>query len=117
MSPNSVEKITNVSTHNAEAVSKSSDAAMASIGTIGKSCQEMATRNIAYFTASIKALSSVKTPEDFFEVQQKQMQEGLNLAIANSRTIFGLTSSAYTNAVEPLREQATKIQHDMGAAA
>ncbi len=117
MSPNPAEKMTNVAKQNVDAVGKSGDAAVAGLGTIGKSYQEMVTRTIEHVTASIKALSSVKTPEEFFEVQQRQIKEGFELAFANSRTMFGLTSSAYGNAVAPLQKQAKEIQNDLKSAA
>jgi phasin family protein len=105
-----VERLTTVAKDNADALTKSGNAAVAGLGSLAKAYQDLTARNIEKMTASIKALSSVKTPTEFFELQQKLVREAFEAAIADSRAIAELTTSVFTAAYEPVQKQVEAIQ-------
>jgi phasin family protein len=105
-----IEKLTIVAKTNAEALTKSGNAAVSGIETLAKAYQDLTTRNVEKLTANIKALSSVKSPVEFFEVQQKLVKEGFEAAIADSRAIAELTTSVVTAAFEPVQKQVAAFQ-------
>jgi phasin family protein len=112
-----VEKLTSVAKDNAEALTKSSNAAIAGFSSLVKAYQELAARNVETLTASIKALSSAKTPAEFLEVQQKLVSQGFETFVADSRSIAELTSSVVTAAFEPVQKQVEAIQNIVKKAA
>ena len=115
MTISSVEKINSVAKDSAEVLTKSSNAAVAGLASIGKAYQDLTARNVERLAASIKALSSVKTPAEYFEVQQKLMVEGFEVTVASSREIAELTASVFTAAFEPLQNQMAALQHKTAA--
>ncbi len=106
-----VEKLTIVAKTNAEALTKSGTATVSGLESLAKAYQALATKNIEKLTSSIHALSSVKTPVEFFEIQQKLVKEGLESALADSRAIGELTNSVLTAAFEPVQKQFAAIQN------
>ena len=105
-----VEKLTIVAKSNAEALSKSGSAAVSGLETLAKAYQTLVTKNMEKLTSSLQALSSVKTPVEFFEIQQKLVKEGFEAALADSRVIAELTNSVFTAAFEPVQKQVAAIQ-------
>jgi hypothetical protein len=63
--------------------------------------QEISTKNVEKLTASISALSAVKQPAEFIQLQQKFMTEAMTSAIADSAHIVKLTAEAFTSAFKP----------------
>jgi phasin family protein len=112
-----VEKLTSVAKDNAEALTKSGNAALTGIGSLVKAYQDLIARNVEKLTASFQRLSSVKTPVEFFEVQQKVVTEGFEAALAESRAIAELTNAVFTAAFEPVQKQVEAIQNIVKKAA
>ncbi len=106
-----VEKLAGFSADNTEALTKSGNAAMAGFTALAKAYQDLTSRNFAKLTASVQALSSVKTPQEFFEVQQKLAKESFQAAVSDSRAIAELTTSVFTAAFEPMQKQVTALQN------
>ena len=105
-----VEKLTIVAKNNAEALTKSGTAAVSGIESIAKAYQALATKNFEKLTASVQALSSVKTPAEFFQIQQKLITEGFQSALADGQAIAELTKSVFTAAFEPVKKQVEAVQ-------
>jgi phasin family protein len=105
-----VEKLTIVAKDNAEALTKSGNVALAGFEKLSKAYQDLANRNVAKFNDAVKALSSVKSPVEFVELQAKLVKEGFDAAIADSRAITELTTSVFTAAFEPVKKQAEAVQ-------
>ncbi len=105
-----VEQVTGVAKAGAEALTKSSAAAIAGFESLAKAYQDLAARNFEKLTASILALSSVKSPQEFIELQQRLVKEGVEAAFADSRAITELTTSVCTAAFAPVQKQVEAIQ-------
>jgi len=74
--------------------------------------QTLARRNSEKLTESIKALTAVKTPQEFVELQQKFMTESIAAAVEDGKTIGELTKAAFTAAFEPMRKKIGDLQTD-----
>ena len=105
-----VEKLTIVAKDNAEALTKSGNVALAGFEKLSKAYQDLANRNVAKFNDAVKALTSVKSPVEFVELQAKLVKEGFDAAVADSRAIAELTTSVFTAAFEPVKKQAEAVQ-------
>ena len=105
-----VEKLTIVAKNNAEALTQSGTAAVSGIETLAKAYQALASKNFEKLTASFQALSSVKTPVEFFQIQQKLVTEGFETALADGQAIAELTKSVFTAAFEPVKKQVEAVQ-------
>lgn len=105
-----IEKITAATQANAEALTKSGNAAIAGYQELAKAYQDLATKNAEKLTASIQALASVKTPTDFTDLQQKLVKEAVEAAVADSKKIADLTTSVFTAAFEPVQAQFQALQ-------
>jgi phasin family protein len=105
-----VEQITNATKANADAVIKGGNAAISGFQELAKAYQELATKNAAKLTASIQALAAVKNPTDFVELQQRLIKEGVEAALADSRKIADLTTSVFSAAFEPVKQQVEALQ-------
>ena len=75
-----------------------------------KAYQELATKNAKNLTAAIQALSAVKSPTQFVELQQKLIKDGVEAAVSDSRHIAQLTTSVFTAAFEPVKKQIEAVQ-------
>jgi phasin family protein len=95
---------------NSEALSKSSTSAINGAQELSRVYQSLATKNIEKFNTAIRALSAVKTPVEFFELQQKLIKEGVESAIQDSQKIAELTSSVFSTAFNPLQKQIESLQ-------
>jgi phasin family protein len=93
----------------AEALTESGDAKTA-VQELTRAYQELATKNAKNLTAAIQALSAVKNPVEFVELQQKLIKEGVEAAISDSRHIAQLTSAVFTTAFEPVKKQIEAVQ-------
>ena len=98
-----VEKLTIVAKNNAEALSQSGSAAVSGLETLSKAYQALASKNFEKLTASFQALSSVKSPVEFFHIQQKLVTESFEAALADGQAIAELTKSVFTAAFEPVK--------------
>lgn len=95
----STEKLISAARDNAESLTTSGSAAFAGLASLASAYQDLATRNAGKLAASFTALSAVKTPAEFFEVQQKLAKESIEAAVADSQTIAALTASVFTAAL------------------
>ena len=107
----SIEKLTVVTKENIDAFTKNSGAAVTSIQSLLKAYQDLITRNYEKQVASIKTLSSVKTPEEFVKLQQKLFTESLEGAAADGRLIAELTASVFSTIFEPVQKQFAAAQN------
>ena len=105
-----IEQITATTKANAEALTKSGNAAIAGFQELAKAYQALATKNAEKLTASIQALAAVKSPTEFVELQQKLIQEGVDAAVSDSRNIADLTTAVFTAAFEPVKKQVEAVQ-------
>ncbi len=94
----------------AESLTESGNAARAAIQELAKAYQELATKNANNLTAALQALSAVKSPTEFFELQQKLIKVGVEAAVADSRHIAQLTTAVFTAAFEPVKKQIEAVQ-------
>ena len=110
MTSTAVDQITAATKANAEALTKSGNAAIAGFQELAKAYQALATKNAEKLTASIQALATVKSPTEFIELQQKLIKEGVDAAVSDSQNIAKLTAAVFTAAFEPVQEQVTALQ-------
>ena len=94
----------------AEALTESGNASRAAIQELTKAYQELATKNAKNLTAAVQALSAVKSPTEFIELQQKLIKDGVEAAVADSRHIAQLTTAVFTAAFEPVKKQIEAVQ-------
>ena len=94
----------------AEALAESGNASRAAIQELTKAYQELATKNAKNLTDAVQALSAVKSPTEFFELQQKLIKDGVEAAVADSRHIAELTTAVFTAAFEPVKKQIEAVQ-------
>lgn len=101
----SVEKISGDAKDNAKAMSKSGAIAMDGFQELAKAYQDLAARNVEKLGDALKEMSSVKTPVEFFEVQQRLIKESFDAALSDSRAIAELTASVFSTAAEPMQKR------------
>lgn len=106
---NNVEKMSGDAKENAKAMSKSGDIAMDGFQELAKAYQDLAARNVEKLSDALKEISSVKTPAEFFQVQQKLIKESFDAALSDSRAIAELTASVFSTAVEPVQKRFTSL--------
>ena len=94
----------------AVALTDSGNASRAAVQELTKAYQELGTKNVHNLTAAVQALSAVKSPTEFFELQQKLIKDGVEAAVADSRHIAQLTSAVFTAAFEPVKKQIEAVR-------
>ncbi len=94
----------------AEALTESGNASRTAIQELTKAYQELATKNAKNLTDAVQALSAVKSPTEFIELQQKLIKDGVEAAVADSRHIAQLTAAVFTAAFEPVKKQIEAMQ-------
>ena len=95
---------------NADALAETGNASRAAVQELTKAYQELAAKNAKNLTAAIQALSAVKGPAQFVELQQKLIKDGVEAAVSDSRHIAQLTTSVFTAAFEPVKKQIEAAQ-------
>ncbi len=93
-----------------EALTESGNASRAAVQELTKAYQELATKNVQNLTAAVQALSAVKSPTEFIELQQKLIKDGVEAAVSDSRHIAQLTTAVFTAAFEPVKKQIEAVQ-------
>jgi hypothetical protein len=96
---------------NADTMAKTGTAALAGLKELAKEYQAIASRNSARFTSSIYALTTVKTPQDYMELQRRLFTESVQSAIADFQTIAKLTTAAFNVSFDPLRRHVDRELH------
>ncbi len=94
----------------AEALTEIGNASRAAVLELTTAYQELATKNAKNLTAAIQALSAVKSPAEFIELQQKLIKDGVEAAVTDSRHIAQLTTAVFTAAFEPVKKQIEAVQ-------
>jgi hypothetical protein len=98
----SAEKIV---TANTETMTASTEVAGTALQELTKAYQELAARNAKNLTDAIHALSAVKSPAEFIELQQKLIKDGVQAAVSDSQNIAHLTAAVFSAAFEPVKKQ------------
>jgi phasin family protein len=95
---------------NVDAVTEGSVASRTAVQELTKAYQELAAKNAKKLTDAVEALSVVKSPSEFIELQQKLIKEGVEAAVSDSRHIAQLTTAVFTAAFEPVKKQIEAMQ-------
>lgn len=74
----------------------------------------IATENMEKMASSVQALATVKTPIEFFELQQKMMNENVAAAMSNGSKLAKLTSAFFTASLTPMQSQASAVLKTAG---
>ena len=93
-----------------EALTESGNASKAAVQELTTAYQELATKNVHNLTAAVQALSAVKSPTEFIELQQKLIKDGVEAAVNDGRHIAQLTTSVFTAAFAPVKKQIEAVQ-------
>jgi phasin family protein len=96
---------------NADALTESSKATHAGFQELAKAYSDLAARNSAKLTESIKALGAVKSPFEFVQMQQKLVKEAFESALADSKEIADLTVAVFNAAFEPMQRQVEAVKN------
>src|SRR5208337_307416 len=94
----------------AVALIDSGNASKAAVQELTKAYQELATKNAKNLTAAMQALTAVKSPAEFMELQQRFIKEGVEAAVSDSKHIAQLTTAVFTAAFEPVKKQIEALQ-------
>ena len=86
------------------------DTSSAAFQELMKAYQELGSKNAKNLTASIQALSAVKNPAEFAELQQKLIKDGVQAAVSDSQNIAHLTKAVFAAAFEPMKKQIEAVQ-------
>jgi phasin family protein len=95
---------------NADALTESGNASNAAFQELTKAYQELASKNAKNLTAAIHALSAVKNPAEFIELQQRLIKDGVEAAVSDSQRIAHLTAAVFTAAFEPVKKRIEAVQ-------
>jgi hypothetical protein len=95
---------------NAAALTDSGNASSAAFQELAKAYQELATKNASNLTAAIRALSAVKTPAAFMQLQQQLIKDGVQAAVSDGQKIAHLTAAVFTTAFDPVKRQIEAMQ-------
>ena len=95
---------------NADALAESGNASSAAFQELSKAYQELAAKNAKNLTEAIQALTAVKKPTEFIELQQRLIKDGVDAAVRDSQNIAKLTAAVFTAAFEPVKKQIEAIQ-------
>ena len=80
---------------NMSALSQSDESSKSAFQQLSKAYQDVAKRNIATLSEAMRALSAVKTPTEYIELQQKLVKEGIAAAVQDSERIGKLTAAVF----------------------
>ena len=94
----------------AETLTESGNASRAAVQELTTAYQELAKKNAKNLTAAIQALSAVRTPAEFIELQQRLIKESVDAAVRDSQHIAQLTAAVFTAASEPVKKQIEAVQ-------
>ena len=95
---------------NADALTDSGNASSSAFQELTKAYQELAAKNAKNLTAAIQALTAVKKPTEFIELQQRLIKDGVDAAVRDSQNIAQLTAAVFTAAFEPVKKQIEAMQ-------
>ena len=98
---------------NADTMTKTGTAAFAGFQELAREYQAIASRNSAKVMSSIHALATVKTPQDYMELQRRLFTESVQSAVSDFQTIARLTTAAFNVSFDPLRHQVEREQRNV----
>ena len=104
------EKFVAIGKENVEAIAKTGAATVKAIEEITKAQQAVVAKNVEKADAAVKAIFAIKSPAEFADLQGKLARESIESAIADSRKLVELSSSAFTAAFEPLNARFAALQ-------
>ena len=96
---------------NADTMTKTGTAAFAGFQELAREYQAIASRNSARVMSSIQALSTVKTPQDYMELQRRLFTDSVQTAVTDFQTIAKLMTAAFNVSFDPLRHQVDREQN------
>jgi hypothetical protein len=94
----------------ADALTDSGNGSRFAIQNLTEAYQELASRNAKNLNAAIQALTAVKNPAEFVELQQRLIKDGVEAAVGDSQRIAHLTVAVFTAAFEPMKKQIDAAQ-------
>jgi|GEM_PF-1227610 hypothetical protein len=103
--------VEHIANGHAEALSKSSSAALTGFQELAKAYQALAAKNAEKLTASIKAIAAVKSPVEFVELHRKLVAEGVDAAVQDYGHIAKLTAAVFSATFEPMQKQVELLQN------
>jgi hypothetical protein len=95
---------------NTAAMHEGGKAATVAFQDLAKAYQDLATKNAANLKSAIQALTAVKSPAEFIEVEQRLIKEGVQAAVNDSQNIAKLTAAVFTAAFEPVKQRIQSLQ-------
>ena len=96
---------------NADALTDSGNASRAAVQELTKAYQELTTKNARNWTSAMQAMTAVKSPTEFIELQQRLIKEGVETAVGDSQRIAQLTTAVFTAAFEPVKKRIEAVQN------
>jgi phasin family protein len=104
------EKLVTISKDNADAIAQSGAATVKAFEEITKAQQAVVAKTVEKADAAVKAMFAVKSPAELADLQGKLARESIEAAIADSRKLAELATSAFTAVVEPLNARFAAMQ-------
>jgi len=74
---------------------------------IASAYKAIALETMEKMAGSVQAFAAVKSPTDFFCLQQKMMRDNMAAAMRNGTTLTKLTAAVFTARVAPLNQRQT----------
>ena len=95
---------------NADALIQSGNTSRAAVQELTKAYQELGAKNAKNLTTAMQSLTTMKSPAEFIELQQRLMKEGFEAAVSDGQHIAQLTTRVFTAAFEPVKKQIESVQ-------
>src|SRR5664279_5259235 len=100
----------------AEKIFKENTAALTESGAgdafqeLAKAYRELASKNAQNLTTAIQAISAVKNLNEFIELEQRLIKDGIQEAVSDSQNIVRLTAAVFSAAFDPERRRIESTQ-------
>lgn len=95
----------------AAVLTESGQASSAAFHELTAAYQELAATNVKNLTAALHALTAVKNPAEFLELQTALIKDGIQAAVSDSKHIAQLTAAVFTSAFKPVKKQLDAMQN------
>jgi phasin family protein len=103
------DQIVSMGKDNVEALVKSSTATVKGLEELAKFYATFANHTVEQTSAAVKALSSVKTPQDFQSVYTGLVKQGFDTFVSETRKAQELANSIVTDAMAPINARAQSL--------
>jgi phasin family protein len=97
----------------ADAITEGGKGSAAAVQDLTKAYQGLAAKNVENLMGAMQALSAVKSPSEFIEVQQRLIKDGVEAAVSDGKHIAQMTAAVFTAAFEPIKRQIDAAQKTM----